>query len=245
MNMLGITGMALIDLMQTCAPNIAPTTLAAIVAKEMGVNFRATSGPLLTKAGDLAAILTNLQANDVLFIDEIHRLNAAVEEVLYPAMEDFKLDLIIGEGPSARTVRIDLPPFTLVGATTRIGLLTGPLRDRFGIPLKLNFYDVAELKKVVSRAAALFNVNLAADGANEIARRARGTPRIAVRLLMLTFVRPGELRGAEWTEFDLDAAEWRMLLHLAPDHVGADLGAKTVTGAEILVDPDLHGFRVS
>ena len=151
-------------------PGLGKTTLAAIVAKEMGVNFRATSGPLLTKAGDLAAILTNLQAHDVLFIDEIHRLNAAVEEVLYPAMEDFKLDLIIGEGPSARTVRIDLPPFTLVGATTRIGLLTGPLRDRFGIPLKLNFYDVAELKKVVSRAAALFNVNLAADGANEPVR---------------------------------------------------------------------------
>src|ERR1700754_2083412 len=164
-------------------PGLGKTTLAHIVSREMGVNFRATSGPLLTKAGDLAAILTNLQANDVLFIDEIHRLSSAVEEVLYPAMEDFKLDLIIGEGPAARTVRIDLPPFTLVGATTRIGLLTGPLRDRFGIPLKLNFYDVSELKKVIARAANLLNVTLAADGANEIARRARGTPRIAVRLL--------------------------------------------------------------
>ncbi|MBX9726995.1 MAG: Holliday junction branch migration DNA helicase RuvB, partial [Rickettsiales bacterium] len=156
-------------------PGLGKTTLANIVSKEMGVNFRSTSGPLLTKAGDLAAILTNLQANDVLFIDEIHRLNAAVEEVLYPAMEDFKLDLIIGEGPSARTVRIDLPQFTLVGATTRIGLLTGPLRDRFGIPLKLNFYDVAELRKVVSRASSLLKVTITPDGAHEIANRARGT----------------------------------------------------------------------
>lgn len=164
-------------------PGLGKTTLAHIVAREMGVNFRATSGPLLTKAGDLAAILTNLQAGDVLFIDEIHRLNAAVEEVLYPAMEDFKLDLIIGEGPSARTVRIDLPKFTLVGATTRLGLLTGPLRDRFGIPLKLNFYDEKELRKVVTRASGILNITLDEGGANEIARRSRGTPRIANRLL--------------------------------------------------------------
>ncbi len=164
-------------------PGLGKTTLAQIVAKELGVNFRATSGPVIAKAGDLAAILTNLQPNDVLFIDEIHRLNPAVEEILYPAMEDRVLDLIIGEGPAARSVRIDLPPFTLIGATTRSGLITRPLRERFGIPLRLQFYQPEELASIVTRQAQLFGIALAKDGALEIARRSRGTPRIAGRLL--------------------------------------------------------------
>ena len=164
-------------------PGLGKTTLAQIVAKELGVNFRATSGPVIAKAGDLAAILTNLQPNDVLFIDEIHRLNPAVEEILYPAMEDRQLDLVIGEGPAARSVRIDLPPFTLVGATTRSGLITRPLRERFGIPLRLQFYEPDELASIVTRQAGLFGIALAPDGALEIARRSRGTPRIAGRLL--------------------------------------------------------------
>ncbi|QQG35454.1 MAG: Holliday junction branch migration DNA helicase RuvB [Micavibrio aeruginosavorus] len=163
-------------------PGLGKTTLAQIIARELGVGFRATSGPILAKAGDLAAILTNLQPQDVLFIDEIHRLNPAVEEILYPAMEDRKLDLIIGEGPAARSVQIDLPPFTLIGATTRSGLLTNPLRDRFGIPLRLEFYDPFELTQIVSRAASLLRMPLTADGAMEIAKRSRGTPRIAGRL---------------------------------------------------------------
>lgn len=163
-------------------PGLGKTTLAQIIARELGVGFRATSGPILAKAGDLAAILTNLQPHDVLFIDEIHRLNPAVEEILYPAMEDRKLDLIIGEGPAARSVQIDLPPFTLIGATTRSGLLTNPLRDRFGIPLRLDFYNANELTQIVSRAAGLLNMPLTAEGAHEIARRSRGTPRIAGRL---------------------------------------------------------------
>ena len=226
-------------------PGLGKTTLANIVSKEMGVNFRATSGPLLTKAGDLAAILTNLQANDVLFIDEIHRLNAAVEEVLYPAMEDFKLDLIIGEGPSARTVRIDLPQFTLVGATTRIGLLTGPLRDRFGIPLKLNFYDVTELRKVVSRASALLKVGISDDGANEIARRARGTPRIAVRLLkrVRDFAHAAGKEKIDATLADvtlkrlevdaqgLDASDHRYLNFIAEHYDGGPVGVETIAAA--------------
>ena len=164
-------------------PGLGKTTLAQIIAKEMNVGFRPTSGPILTKAGDLAAVLTNLQAGDILFVDEIHRLNPAVEEILYPAMEDFKLDLMIGEGPAARTVRIDLPPFTLVGATTRMGLIAGPLRDRFGIPLRLRFYDVADLQHVIERAASLLKIDITKDGSLEIARRSRGTPRIAIRLL--------------------------------------------------------------
>ena len=164
-------------------PGLGKTTLAQIVARELGVGFRATSGPVIQRAGDLAAILTNLQPRDVLFIDEIHRLQPAIEEVLYPAMEDFQLDLIIGEGPAARSVRIDLPPFTLVGATTRAGLLATPLRDRFGIPLRLVFYTPAELELIVRRGAAKLGVPLTADGAAEIARRSRGTPRIAGRLL--------------------------------------------------------------
>src|SRR5271169_1067158 len=164
-------------------PGLGKTTLAQILARELGVNFRATSGPVIAKAGDLAAQLTNLEARDVLFIDEIHRLNPAVEEILYPAMEDFQLDLIIGEGPAARSVKIDLAPFTLVGATTRAGLLTNPLRDRFGIPVRLNFYTAAELEEIVNRGARVLGAGMTPDGANEIATRARGTPRIAGRLL--------------------------------------------------------------
>lgn len=163
-------------------PGLGKTTLAQIIARELGVGFRATSGPMISRAGDLAAILTNLQPRDVLFIDEIHRLNPMVEEVLYPAMEDHKLDLVIGEGPAARTVQIDLPPFTLIGATTRSGLLSNPLRDRFGIPLRLEFYSTPELTAIVRRAGSLMNIMLADDGAQEIAKRSRGTPRIAGRL---------------------------------------------------------------
>lgn len=163
-------------------PGLGKTTLAQIIAKEMGVGFRATSGPVISKAGDLAAILTNLQPHDVLFIDEIHRLNSQVEEILYPAMEDHKLDLIIGEGPAARSVQIDLPPFTLIGATTRSGLLTNPLRDRFGIPLRLEFYSVEELALIVKRSGRILGMDLTDDGAAEIAKRSRGTPRIAGRL---------------------------------------------------------------
>src|ERR1700723_3106704 len=164
-------------------PGLGKTTLAQIVARELGVGFRATSGPVIAKAGDLAALLTNLEERDVLFIDEIHRLSPAVEEVLYPAMEDFQLDLIIGEGPAARSVKIELAKFTLVGATTRAGLLTNPLRDRFGIPVRLNFYTEDELEKIVTRGARVLQIGMTSDGANEIARRARGTPRIAGRLL--------------------------------------------------------------
>jgi len=164
-------------------PGLGKTTLSQIMAKELGVGFRATSGPVISKAGDLAALLTNLEERDVLFIDEIHRLNPAVEEILYPAMEDFQLDLIIGEGPAARSVRIDLAKFTLVGATTRAGLLTTPLRDRFGIPIRLNFYTIEELQLVVERGARVLKVEMTRDGAREIARRSRGTPRIAGRLL--------------------------------------------------------------
>jgi holliday junction DNA helicase RuvB len=164
-------------------PGLGKTTLAQIVARELGVGFRATSGPVIARAGDLAALLTNLQPRDVLFIDETHRLAPAVEEILYPAMEDFQLDLIIGEGPAARSIRIDLPPFTLVGATTRAGLLTTPLRERFGIPLRLSFYSTEELQRIVARGAGLLGVDLAPDGATEVARRSRGTPRIAGRLL--------------------------------------------------------------
>jgi Holliday junction DNA helicase RuvB len=164
-------------------PGLGKTTLAQIVARELGVGFRATSGPVIARAGDLAAILTNLNARDVLFIDEIHRLNPAVEEILYPALEDRQLDLIIGEGPAARSVRIDLPPFTLVGATTRTGLITTPLRERFGIPLRLNFYGPDDLQEIVRRNALKLDFDLTLEGAREIGSRSRGTPRIAVRLL--------------------------------------------------------------
>jgi Holliday junction DNA helicase RuvB len=223
-------------------PGLGKTTLAQIIATELGVNFRATSGPLLTKAGDLAAILTNLQAGDVLFIDEIHRLSASVEEVLYPAMEDFKLDIIIGEGPSARTVRIDVPRFTLVGATTRLGLLTGPLRDRFGIPLKLNFYDVAELVRVIGRAAALLHMPLTSEGAEEIAKRARGTPRIAVRLLrrVRDFAdaeghktigkkeADAALTRLEVDSEGLDGSDHRYLRFIAEHYQGGPVGIETI-----------------
>ena len=164
-------------------PGLGKTTLAQIIAYELGVNFKSTSGPILTKSGDLAALLTNLEPKDVLFIDEIHRLNPVVEEILYPALEDFSLDLMIGEGPAARSVKIDLEPFTLIGATTRLGLLTTPLRDRFGIPTKLKFYEVNELKQIIKRLSLLLNCKISDEGSLEIAKRARGTPRIAGRLL--------------------------------------------------------------
>lgn len=199
-------------------PGLGKTTLAQIVARELGVNFRATSGPVISKAGDLAALLTNLQERDVLFIDEIHRLNPAVEEVLYPAMEDFQLDLIIGEGPAARSVRIDLPRFTLVGATTRSGLITKPLRDRFGIPTRLEFYNTEELTEVVRRGARLLGLNMSEDGAREVAARSRGTPRIAGRLLRR--VRDFALM-AERDTVDAAAAD-AALTRLQVDNLGLD-----------------------
>ncbi len=199
-------------------PGLGKTTLAQIIAHELGVNFRSTAGPMLTKTGDLAAILTNLQENDVLFIDEIHRLNPAIEEVLYPAMEDFTLDIIIGEGPSARTVKIDLPRFTLVGATTRIGLLTNPLRDRFGIPLRLQFYTLDELCDVLTRGAKILGAKLSPKGAVEIASRSRGTPRIGLRLLRRVWDF-ADVKGL--TEID-DALADEALLRLEVDKVGLD-----------------------
>ena len=199
-------------------PGLGKTTLAQIVSKELGVGFRATSGPVIAKSGDLAAILTNLEPNDVLFIDEIHRLNPAVEEILYPAMEDRKLDLIIGEGPAARSVQIDLPPFTLVGATTRSGLLSNPLRDRFGIPLRLEFYNVPELASIVSRAARLLEMPLSEEGASEIARRSRGTPRIAGRLTRRVRDFAQAEKTAEIKREDVD----RALQRLDVDGTGLD-----------------------
>jgi Holliday junction DNA helicase RuvB len=199
-------------------PGLGKTTLAQIVSRELGVNFRATSGPVIAKAGDLAALLTNLEERDVLFIDEIHRLSPAVEEILYPAMEDYQLDLIIGEGPAARSVKIDLARFTLVAATTRLGLLTTPLRDRFGIPIRLNFYTVEELEFIVTRGARLMGVGLTGEGANEIARRARGTPRIAGRLLRR--VRDFAVVAGK-DRIDRDTAD-RALLRLEVDHAGLD-----------------------
>ncbi|MEM9428865.1 MAG: Holliday junction branch migration DNA helicase RuvB [Pseudomonadota bacterium] len=226
-------------------PGLGKTTLAQIVARELGVNFRMTSGPVLAKAGDLAAILTNLDARDVLFIDEIHRLNPVVEEILYPALEDFELDLVIGEGPAARTVRIDLQPFTLVGATTRLGLLTTPLRDRFGIPLRLEFYTVEELVQIVTRAARLLEADATDDGAREIARRARGTPRIAGRLLrrVVDFaIVEGDGRvtapladraltrlGVD--DLGLDGADRRYLGLLAEHYGGGPVGIETIAAA--------------
>jgi len=199
-------------------PGLGKTTLAQIVAREMGVGFRATSGPVIAKAGDLAAILTNLEPRDVLFIDEIHRLAPAVEEILYPAMEDFCLDLVIGEGPSARTVRIELPPFTLVGATTRAGLLATPLRDRFGVPVRLEFYDEDELGFIVTRAASKLGIEATPDGAREIARRARGTPRVAGRLLR----RVRDFAEAEDAAAITDAVADRALKRLEVDAIGLD-----------------------
>jgi Holliday junction DNA helicase RuvB len=223
-------------------PGLGKTTLAQIVAKELGVGFRATSGPVIAKAGDLAALLTNLEPHDVLFIDEIHRLNPVVEEVLYPAMEDRALDLIIGEGPSARSVRIDLPPFTLIGATTRQGLLTTPLRDRFGIPLRLVFYTEGELTRVVSRAAGLLGLVIDPDGAREIARRSRGTPRVAGRLLrrvrdfahvagrdVVTRTLADEaLTRLEVDSLGLDAMDRRYLQMIAGIYKGGPVGVETL-----------------
>jgi Holliday junction DNA helicase RuvB len=223
-------------------PGLGKTTLAQIVAREMGVGFRATSGPVIAKSGDLAALLTNLEDGDVLFIDEIHRLNPAVEEILYPAMEDRALDLMIGEGPSARSVRIDLPKFTLVGATTRQGLLTTPLRDRFGIPVRLTFYSVEELEKVIRRAAALLDLGIADDGAREIARRARGTPRIAGRLLrrvrdfanvagegsVTAKVADAALNRLEVDALGLDAMDRRYLTMIADIYKGGPVGVETL-----------------
>ncbi|UAJ11628.1 Holliday junction branch migration DNA helicase RuvB [Polymorphobacter megasporae] len=220
-------------------PGLGKTTLAQIVARELGVGFRATSGPVIAKAGDLAALLTNLEANDVLFIDEIHRLSPAVEEILYPAMEDRALDLMIGEGPSARSVRIDLPPFTLVGATTRAGLVTTPLRDRFGIPLRLQFYSVDELESVVTRAGRLLAMYLTPEGAREIAGRSRGTPRIAGRLLRRvrdfaganTVDRAAADRALNRLEVDtlgLDAMDRRYLMMIADIYRGGPVGVETL-----------------
>jgi Holliday junction DNA helicase RuvB len=223
-------------------PGLGKTTLAQIVAREMGVGFRATSGPVIGKTGDLAALLTNLEPHDVLFIDEIHRLNPVVEEVLYPAMEDRALDLIIGEGPSARSVRIDLPPFTLIGATTRQGLLTTPLRDRFGIPVRLNFYTVPELERVVMRGASMLGVDVDPAGAREIARRARGTPRVAGRLLrrvrdfahvagdgtVTAEVADKALTRLEVDALGLDAMDRRYLTMIADIYKGGPVGVETL-----------------
>ncbi|MFG1423662.1 Holliday junction branch migration DNA helicase RuvB [Roseixanthobacter liquoris] len=226
-------------------PGLGKTTLAQIMAREMGVGFRSTSGPVIAKAGDLAAILTNLEERDVLFIDEIHRLSPAVEEILYPAMEDYELDLVIGEGPAARSVKISLPKFTLVGATTRSGLLTTPLRDRFGIPVRLGFYTVEELEFIVSRGARVFGIGIAADGAREIAMRARGTPRIAGRLLrrVRDFALVAEVetidraiadRALSALEVDsagLDAMDRRYLNVIAEFYAGGPVGVDTLAAA--------------
>jgi Holliday junction DNA helicase RuvB len=226
-------------------PGLGKTTLAQIVARELGVSFRATSGPVIAKAGDLAALLTNLEPRDVLFIDEIHRLNPAVEEILYPAMEDFQLDLIIGEGPAARSVKIDLSPFTLVGATTRAGLLTNPLRDRFGIPIRLNFYSEKELEEIVNRGARVLGIGMTPDGANEIARRARGTPRIAGRLLRRVRdfahvdgakaidrkIADRALSALEVDAAGLDAMDRRYLTTIAMNYGGGPVGVDTLAAA--------------
>jgi Holliday junction DNA helicase RuvB len=226
-------------------PGLGKTTLAQIVSRELGVGFRATSGPVIAKAGDLAALLTGLEERDVLFIDEIHRLNPAVEEILYPAMEDFQLDLIIGEGPAARSVKIDIAKFTLVGATTRAGLLTNPLRDRFGIPVRLNFYTVPELEQIVTRGARVLGVAISADGANEIARRSRGTPRIAGRLLRRVrdfasvadasaidrAIADKALKALEVDAAGLDAMDRRYLTTIATNYGGGPVGVETLAAA--------------
>jgi len=226
-------------------PGLGKTTLAQIMARELGVGFRQTSGPVLARPGDLAAILTNLEPRDVLFIDEIHRLSPVVEEVLYPALEDFALDLVIGEGPAARTVRIDLQPFTLVGATTRLGLLTTPLRDRFGIPTRLEFYTEDELDLIVTRGARLLNIPAAPEGTREIARRARGTPRIAGRLLrrvvdfalvegdgtLTRAIADLALTRMGVDDLGLDGADRRYLLLLAQHYAGGPVGVETISAA--------------
>ena len=226
-------------------PGLGKTTLAQIVARELGTGFRSTSGPVITKAGDLAALLTNLEPHDVLFIDEIHRLSPAVEEVLYPAMEDFELDLIIGDGPAARSVKIDLPPFTLVGATTRSGLLTTPLRDRFGIPIYLGFYTHEELEFIIRRNAALMGLEMSDDGAQEIASRARGTPRVAGRLLrrvrdfanvegadrITAKLADGALQRLEVDKRGLDGLDRRYLTVVAEKFIGGPVGIETLAAA--------------
>ena len=223
-------------------PGLGKTTLAQIIALELGVGFRPASGPIINKPGDLAAILSNLQRGDVLFIDEIHRLQIAVEEMLYSAMEDFKLDVMIGEGPSARSLRIDLQPFTLVGATTRLGLLTNPMRDRFGIPLRLRFYNVEDLQRVVERGAKLLDVELSTDGCREIAGRARGTPRIAIRLLkrvrdyaqaentlpITKEIAHASLMRLEVDELGLDSGDRRYLSYIAENYNGGPVGIETI-----------------
>jgi len=226
-------------------PGLGKTTLAQIVARELGVNFRSTSGPVIAKAGDLAALLTALEPRDVLFIDEIHRLNPAVEEILYPAMEDFQLDLMIGEGPGARSVKIDLARFTLVGATTRSGLLTTPLRDRFGIPFQLDFYTIDELELIIRRGARVLGIGMTEEGANEIAKRARGTPRIAGRLLRrvrdfaivdgeTSITRKGADRALSLLEVDgqgLDKMDVRYLKLVAMSFGGGPVGIETIAAA--------------
>ena len=226
-------------------PGLGKTTLSQIVAKEMGAGFRATSGPVIAKAGDLASLLTNLERGDVLFIDEIHRLNPAIEEILYPAMEDFQLDIMIGEGPAARSVRIDLPPFTLVGATTRSGLMTTPLRERFGIPLRLEFYTPDELETIVRRAAGVLKIILTDDGAAEVARRSRGTPRVANRLLrrVRDFAAVAgaatidakaadqALRRLEVDQLGLDSMDRKYLTCIGETYNGGPVGVETLSAA--------------
>ncbi|MCV6599060.1 MAG: Holliday junction branch migration DNA helicase RuvB [Alphaproteobacteria bacterium] len=224
-------------------PGLGKTTLSQIVSHELGVGFRSTSGPVIAKSGDLAAILTNLEPNDVLFIDEIHRLNPAVEEILYPAMEDFQLDLIIGEGPSARSVKIDLPKFTLVGATTRLGLLTTPLRDRFGIPLRMNFYTPKELTKIIMRAAKIMGANINEEGALEVAKRSRGTPRVANRLLRRVRdfatvknhhiidakIADESLSRLDVDSMGLDSMDRRYLTCIVENYGGGPVGVETIS----------------